>query len=333
MDCRPNNRAGALHSYKKREDFGRTAIGLDVKHRNELSDYQRCELQRDLVSKSGNEECSLSYESCLAAKSIEIELRKFDYLIRTLGPKRLSNRKSRAMAELDLVATTPISPSGVHILFSDDPEFSNVYWVVKRNLIAPLLLDINQAGGVVRDISFEYNGTKLFADRLSLEAVMRLTKRQILARQAPWLVAGLVVLVAMGTYIYAQAKLSTAAEELDATISGLEVQARQARNFLAARQAEIDYVTSLRHDRTDLPSSIRLWDEVTGTIPDNTWLTDLSFKTGKVQLTGFSTSASALLKPLEASSLFANAEFSGTVVKVPGRDGNQFTIRLDVEAK
>nr|WP_230980534.1 hypothetical protein [Oryzicola mucosus] len=219
----------------------------------------------DIVTNGGIREHLHSYEQSIASKNIEFQLQKSDYLLRTLGPKRLPERTARAMAELDLVATTPISPSDVHILFSNDPEFSNVYCVVKRNLIAPLLLDINQAGGVVRVISFEYNGTKLFADRLSLETVMPPTKRQIAARRAPWFVAGLFALVAIGTYIHAQTKLSMASDNLAATISGLEAQARQARNFLAARQAEIDHVSSLRHDRTDLPSNIRLWPAGAGT--------------------------------------------------------------------
>jgi type II secretory pathway component PulK/Tfp pilus assembly PilM family ATPase/Tfp pilus assembly protein PilN len=72
-----------------------------------------------------------------------------------------------------------------------------------------------------------------------------------------------------------------------------------------------------------------LLSELTAIVPDDTYLSDYTFREGKVEISGLAPSASRLLPLLEASPLFSGAEFSAAIVS-QGKDRERFKIRLDV---
>jgi len=59
---------------------------------------------------------------------------------------------------------------------------------------------------------------------------------------------------------------------------------------------------------------------------------DLSAKGDDLTITGFSASAAELIKPIDASPLFSAPEFASPVVRVPGQDGEHFTISAKIGA-
>ncbi|MER8522699.1 PilN domain-containing protein [Mesorhizobium sp. M1076] len=254
------------------------------------------------------------------------------FLTRQLAGRRLPLLQARSMAELDLLASTPIDPAQVHIVFVEHSEQDCSYHVVKSKTLTAVLQAVHRIGGTVSSLSVTGADQTRQADQLSLAAMWPPTKRDRRARIA-WTAACSVLLGATAfTFGHAQWRYWQAGTELDAQIADAQVQAKAARSSLQTRQANIERVERIRNDKKTSASLVRVWAELTHLLPDTAWLTDLSAKGGELTITGFSTSAAELIEPLDASPLFSAPEFAAPVVKTPGQDGERFTITAKIGA-
>jgi len=73
------------------------------------------------------------------------------------------------------------------------------------------------------------------------------------------------------------------------------------------------------------PSKLVLLRELTLLTPRHTWLTRITYKRGEVEIAGYSSSPQEMIPRLEASPLFQQAGFSGSVEREGGQE--RFTIR------
>ncbi|MER8761471.1 MULTISPECIES: PilN domain-containing protein [unclassified Mesorhizobium] len=252
------------------------------------------------------------------------------FLTRQLAGRRLPLRQARSMAELDLLASTPIDPMQVHVAFAAHAEQGCRYHLVKTKTLLAVLEAVRRAGGAVRCLLLSETGNMLQADPLSLAAIWPPTKRERRAKIAWTAACSILVGAALFTFGHAQWRYWQADTELDAQIADAQVPAKAARSSLQKRQANIEQVERIRNEKKTSASLVRVWTELTHLLPDTAWLTDLSSKGGELTITGFSTSAAELIEPLDASPLFAAPEFAAPVVKVPGQDGERFTITAKI---
>ena len=134
------------------------------------------------------------------------------------------------------------------------------------------------------------------------------------------------------TFAHAHWRAWQAEAELDTQIADAQVLAKAARTSLQKRQAGIERIEKIRQEKKTTASLVRVWAELTHLLPDTAWLTDLSAKGDDLTISGFSTSAAELIQPIDASPLFSAPEFASPVVKVPGQDGEHFTISAKIGA-
>ncbi|UVK46527.1 PilN domain-containing protein [Mesorhizobium sp. AR07] len=264
------------------------------------------------------------------------------FLTRQLAARRLPLRQARDMAELDLLASTPIDPAQVHVVFARQVGARQVgarqvgqdccYHVVKAKTLAAVLDAVRRAGGSVRCLSLSQPDGALLADPLSLAAIWPPTARDRRVRTAGMAACSMLAAAVLVTFAHAHWRSWQAGAELDARIADAQVLAKAARSALQKRQAGIEQIEKIRQEKKTTPSLVRVWGELTHLLPDTTWLTDLSAKGDDLTITGFSTSAAELIQPLDASPLFSAPEFAAPVVKVPGQDGEHFTISAKIGA-
>jgi len=254
------------------------------------------------------------------------------FLTRQLAARRLPLRQARDMAELDLLATTPIDPAQVHVVFARHAGQDCLYHVVKAKTLAAALDAVRRAGGSVRCLSLSQPDSMLRADPLSLAAIWPPTARDRRGRTA-WVAACSVLAGAvLVTFAHAHWRSWQAGAELDAQIADAQVLAKAARTSLQKRQAGIEQIEKIRQEKKTTASLVRVWAELTHLLPDTAWLTDLSAKGDDLTITGFSASAAELIQPLDASPLFSAPEFAAPVVRIPGQDGEHFTISAKIGA-
>lgn len=265
--------------------------------------------------------------------SIAIRIDSALILKRQLGPQRLPARQARTMAELDLMASTPIDPSQVHLVFDASFGEGCCYHVVKTKALSAVLDAVRAVGGTIQSLSILEEGRAKPADRLSLAAIWPPARRERLARRA-WITACVVLFLGLAaTYTHAQWRYWQAGSDLDGQIELVQAQAKKARSLLQKRQTEIEQTERIRNERSKAVSTVHVLAELTRLLPDSAWLTDLSSKKDQLTITGYAASAADLIQPINASPLFSSPEFAAPVVKVPGQTGERFTITARIEAR
>jgi general secretion pathway protein L len=121
-------------------------------------------------------------------------------------------------------------------------------------------------------------------------------------------------------------------QELDAEISRLSPAA------LAAKETQDEIAAAARQGGffaekwESMPTKIRLLDEITRVMPDDTWLTRVQINGGTVRIQGESEGASSLIGLMENSDLLRDVSFSSPVTKNPRTSNDRFVIQASIEA-
>ena len=79
------------------------------------------------------------------------------------------------------------------------------------------------------------------------------------------------------------------------------------------------------------PTKIRLLNELTRIIPDDTWLARVQIQGATIRIHGESEGASSLIGLVEASDVFRDARFSSPVTKNPRTSTDRFVIEAQIE--
>lgn len=79
-------------------------------------------------------------------------------------------------------------------------------------------------------------------------------------------------------------------------------------------------------------SKLKLLEELTGLIPEDSWLTEFRYtaKEKKIKLSGYAVSASKLIPILEESQLFENVRFTSPITTEKGRNKERFRLEMTV---
>lgn len=260
-------------------------------------------------------------------RTIAVEIRDGQFLKRLLAARRLPVRQAREMAELDLLASTPLEPSHVHILFGTGAGKGSQYYVVKRKTLKPALEALEQIGGGDVVLFVVDGGKRIAVDRLSMDAVRPTAAGRPRRHHA---FAALFV-AALCTYGHVEWRYSQANARLDKQIEAVEGKVREARAILNRNKVELAQIEKIRAERKASASVVRTLGVLTDLLPDSVWLTDLSLRQKDLTISGFAQSAADLIGPIEAAPLFASPQFESPVTKVPGQDGERFTIAAKIE--
>ncbi len=147
-------------------------------------------------------------------------------------------------------------------------------------------------------------------------------------RLRAWLLAACLLLGGLNLVLHLDAE-ARRAERLDAAVA--EARARVQR--VEALRTRIAEQRRLRDEilggRAGVPM-LALLDELTRRIPDGAWLDGVELRGGQVQLTGQAPAAVGLVAALEASPLFAEAQFRAPVTldRASGRERFDMVLRL-----
>lgn len=196
--------------------------------------------------------------------------------------------------------------------------------LVQSALAAPLIAALAQTGLPVRFVELAApDGERR---RIPLDhAAKSDAAGDRLLRPALAAIAVLVLLVIVVPFIQ-QGRAFAAVERRIAADAPLVTRVRQLRAAAAAGATGTEVVAAERRRAGDALEAIAL---VTTALPDDTYLTAITFDAGKLTMDGQSKSAAALIAPLTANKRLQNASFTAPVVRnTLGLDS--FSMRLDV---
>jgi general secretion pathway protein L len=116
------------------------------------------------------------------------------------------------------------------------------------------------------------------------------------------------------------------AELLAAHVDSLRNQARLAaelRSTVASEQRNVNYVLNLKRDQQ---SVIKILNDLTRLLPDDSWVSRFTFKNDKVQIVVHAPESSSIVRLVEGSGQFAGAKMMTAVRKTKNDDRERFTL-------
>lgn len=160
------------------------------------------------------------------------------------------------------------------------------------------------------------------AQRPIAEPLLDTTNRRLLAAVAALL------LLALGFPLYWQRTELADLQERTATMQRASAQTGERLQELRARQAAREAL--LKH-RGATPDKLKIVKDLTGLLPDNTWVTRLEINTNRsVTIQGESAKASDLVAILEKYPLFRNVEFAAAVSRNPASNMERFELKMSL---
>lgn len=113
---------------------------------------------------------------------------------------------------------------------------------------------------------------------------------------------------------------------LQAQVEEVTIEATKGSELRQQVQQLVDASTYLKRKKQTEPLVIRVFDEITRVLPDNTWINRLIIGAQEIQLQGQSSSAAALIPLLEKSALLQDVQFRSPVVRTPTTGEERFHV-------
>ena len=139
-----------------------------------------------------------------------------------------------------------------------------------------------------------------------------------------------VLLALTGLYVREPYQWSIYAGELDVAIAAVASEAAALTEQDTELNALADRYRALNVHLNGRDSTLEALDALVSAIPLDTWVTSFSLSGQDVTISGFASGAADVQRRIEESELFANAEFTASVIRDDaGRD--RFTLRFTIE--
>jgi len=129
----------------------------------------------------------------------------------------------------------------------------------------------------------------------------------------------------VGWTAYAYWSLSSDVAALDQEMDG-----RRAIIQRLAEASSTGHSRGLDAKKKLAPVAVVVLDELSGILPNTTYLTDLSLDAGHLRISGISANAAELVPLLEGSGYFKNATFYAPTTRMAGRAADHFSIEATV---
>ena len=171
-------------------------------------------------------------------------------------------------------------------------------------------------------------GLKTPENSINLLPVELLPKKQKVNLKLTLGLTAAVLLLALGLVINKIIYNNTTLASLNQQLNEIKVQAGDLEKI------DLDYnnlkseISRLRAISGKYPVKVPILAELSRTLPQDTWLTNLKLSKNKVEIKGYSSLASKLVPLLEKSPYFHDTNFVGTILKES--KGEKFTIRMQI---
>ncbi|MCP5364162.1 MAG: pilus assembly protein PilM [Hyphomicrobiales bacterium] len=145
-----------------------------------------------------------------------------------------------------------------------------------------------------------------------------------------WALATLTLLLAATAVYVPMHRDRTVLAQLESEVAASKQQAELGRKLQEEFQHVSEQARFIFDNRLARPTVIDVIDELTRTLPDDTWLFRLRYTNGEVQAFGNSSAASALIGLVEGSPMFSDARFLAPITRDRQSDIERFQIGFQI---
>lgn len=165
-----------------------------------------------------------------------------------------------------------------------------------------------------------------------IPAALRPKRKRSKKKMAAFAFAFFLLFLAGGFIVKTEIERRAHIAELDLQLAELKLQAKAVEAMQEEANKTEKYAVDLNQIKEHDISKLRILEELTRIIPDDSWLTDFEYtaEDKKIILSGYSTSASKLIPILEESKLFEKVKFTSPITK-GGSVKENFKIEMALE--
>ncbi len=168
---------------------------------------------------------------------------------------------------------------------------------------------------------------------INLIPAARRPKRKKSKRKLVAAAAFLALLVALSTYTAARnMKMKERLNVLTEEVNGLRRQVQTIEELQQESQRREKFAAAMKAIRGNDMSKLRILEELTRLIPDDSWLNEFNYKAEekKIRISGFAVSAAKLIPILEESPLFDSVKFSTVITTDKRSEKERFRIEMNL---
>ncbi|NSX56912.1 PilN domain-containing protein [Parasulfitobacter algicola] len=261
--------------------------------------------------------------------SVDLYLPEHYFLKRDIEAPAAAFKNAEQLVRLDMMRRTPFQPNDVYWTISavttKGPKTSTTQWLIKRSDAQQLREHLKTIGIMVRAIRIDNDQTATHIAKFQTQSDTSLQK---------WVNFGLVgtIAIAVLTMIMVPTfQNQHSLNSIETRITDLRAQAVQLRsNMETLRQAEQDRTALVDTviNKTIFAETLR---ELTIALPDDVWISDLSFQPERIVVNGTSSSSAAeLVLRVANNRLFQNPRLTGPVSRTTSGE-ERFEMTLDLK--
>jgi general secretion pathway protein L len=251
-------------------------------------------------------------------------------LIRTLKLPVTNRAKARQIAELQGRTALPFEPGQVvfdHAIADSEDGLTTITTIFVKLDILEHQLQFLARAGCRPDI---VDAKKPNGEGYGVNFLSGSGQRGISAFAIPLLLTTAFLLF-LATLHFEWDKRASALTQLDIELFSLKTKVNALLKKSAEANAVADSVISLRRKRAVEPPMIEIWGELTRTLPDTAWISQLQATKRKVSISGFATEAAPLIGILEHEPLFRQVAFTNPVSFDPSVGAERFGISFELD--
>lgn len=322
--------AGSSKCVRLSVEDGGYRVGLED-GRGELPDARssRFDTREDAVVAAG----ALARRNKIAA--MKIVLPEHACFVRWAELPRAVLKDCRRLLDLDLERATPFRGRDVYTAYrigepvAGSSKCKVQQFVVKRDVLDPLIAAVTAAGGTVVAADCASAGALAGVDFLEAPDEAGRARRQLTPAR---LLAGTALALLVAAALQMSWKRDRALSQLREETTAARQQAASVRQALDLSEIAVKDLAKLQAIKLRQVPATMVLEEISRLLPDSAWVTDLRIENDVVDLSGLAASGANLLPLFERSPLFSDASLTAPVTFDQREDKERFSLRVRIKA-
>ncbi len=267
-----------------------------------------------------------------AAGSVKLVLPQALCLVRTARIPSSGTSRAGDILALDLEELTPFRRGDVCFGWREADRTEDgalagyTQAIVKRAFLSPMIEGLHSSGFQRVIVACRLADGNELPINLPAELARNSSRVGKALEIANRTSAAALAIVLCGAIWVTLAKQKEAIRQLDEQIASAQSAAVAVRSKYDEAQALAALVAEFRGQKQDGAGIVEALAELTRTLPDTAWVTDVQIKREEIAIAGFAASAPELIGLIDRSNLFEAVAFASPVVRAPRENADRYNI-------
>ncbi len=265
----------------------------------------------------------------------ELQLSKDHILIRSLTLPLVAEENLREVLAFEMDRQTPFTADQVYYDFviskrsSASKTLSLQLVVAPRGLVDDALATL-AAAGIQADVITTHGPDNGLEECINLLPENKRNNRGTILHWANAALATLAILLVTTAIALPLIQKNQIIRSLETDVKAATVAAQASIELRQEVEKLVEGTSYLIRKKQSEPTVVHLLDEMTGIVPDHTWVNRIDIGSGEISIQGQSSAAAGLIALIEGSPSFGGTQFRSPLTQVVRTDQERFHLSADI---